>query len=349
MKKKIISLALAAMACISLAACGSGSDALDLKAIKTDKYIDQLVDYKNLSVSVAARNEVTESTVDYYIQDVLKKNSALVTEGTVKEGDVVNIDYAGYLDGVAFDGGTATDQYLTIGSGQFIDGFESGLVGVAVGETVDLNLTFPENYQASDLAGKEVVFTVTVNGILGELTDELVATLDEDVTTVAEYRELVNSFLNEYADYIYESDVREALADQLVSGTTFKELSDDLIARFEAPLRETYQKEADEAGMEFAEYMSSYYNITDTDSVFHEAAVSCAKEGLVLQAIANAEGLNVEDADLDESIEAFVESSDDFQNSEEFLEAQDRELTRENIMYTKVYDYLMGVVTITNE
>ncbi len=348
MKKRVFLLALTALTCTFLAGCGN-SKVSELKSTDTDRYIETLVDYKNLSVTVAARNEVTADTVDYYIQDVLKNRGELITEGSVKEGDTVNIDYSGTLNGEAFDGGTAQDQYLTIGSHQFIDGFEDGLIGVAVGQTVDLTLTFPENYGATDLAGKETVFTVTVNGILPELNDAIATQLDEGVTTAAEYRELVETFLNEYSDYIYNADLQDAMAQALISGTTFKELPDELLDRFEKPLRDAYEEEAKSAGMEFDEYMSSYYNISDVDSVFREAAKSCAQEGLVLQAIANIEGLNVEDADLDESIEAFVETSDEYEDAEAFLEAQDRELTRENIMYQKVYDYLTGIITIENQ
>ncbi|MCR5031898.1 MAG: trigger factor [Lachnospiraceae bacterium] len=344
---RILVPALVLSGCVLLTGCGK-TKSLDLKNMDTGDYIQELVDYKNLSVTVTPRNEVDQDTVEYYIQDVLQNRGELITEGTVANGDTVNIDYAGTIDGEAFDGGTAQGQYLTIGSGQFIDGFEEGLIGVSVGETVDLDLVFPENYY-EELAGKAVVFTVTVNGILPQLTDEVACELDEGVNSAAEYRELVENFLNEYSDYIYEADLQDAMADALIAGTVFKDLPDELVDRFEAPLRETYEAEAKEAGMELKEYMSTYYNITDTDTIFRNAALSCTKEGLVLQAIANLEGLNVEDADLDESIDAFVETAEEFENAEDFLEVQDRELTRENIMYQKVYDYLSEIITVSEE
>lgn len=113
-----------------------------------------------------------------------------VTEGTVEEGDTANIDYEGKLHGEAFEGGTAKEYGSEIGSGTFIPGFEDGLVGVKIGDTVDLPLTFPENY-TEELAGKDVVFTVTVNSVkrMPELTDDLVNQItDGEYTDVASYK-----------------------------------------------------------------------------------------------------------------------------------------------------------------
>ena len=106
----------------------------------------------------------------------------------VESGDIVNIDYVGKVDGQEFNGGSATGYHLTIGSGTFIDGFEDGLIGKNVGETVDLNLKFPDNYtNNTDLAGKDVVFTVTVNSIsrVPELTDEVADSVVEGMTAGA--------------------------------------------------------------------------------------------------------------------------------------------------------------------
>lgn len=129
-------------------------------------------DYKGLELSIAKQTEVTDEDVENiaiqtYNQMGAKSN---VEKTVVESGDTVNIDFEGKKDGVAFDGGTSQGYNLTIGSGSFIDGFEDGLIGVNVGDTVDLNLTFPEGYQNADLAGQDVVFTVTVNFICASTT-----------------------------------------------------------------------------------------------------------------------------------------------------------------------------------
>mgnify|MGYP000361561996 FL=1 len=127
--------------------------------------------------------EVTDTDVEDSINSTLQTKSTQndITDRPAQEGDVVTIDYEGKKDGVAFDGGTAQDQQLELGSGSFIDGFEDGIVGHNIGETFDLNLTFPEDYKSEDLAGQAVVFTVTLDKIseviVPELTDELVAEL----------------------------------------------------------------------------------------------------------------------------------------------------------------------------
>lgn len=141
---------------------GDREDYVGLQDLDVDQYIT-LADYRNMTVS-AARPAVDDETVTQYINSELLVGT--ITDRAVREGDVTDIDFVGKKDGVAFEGGTAAGFKLTIGSGRFIPGFEDGLVGVMPGETVDLNLTFPETYQQNpDLAGQEVVFTVTVNGI----------------------------------------------------------------------------------------------------------------------------------------------------------------------------------------
>ena len=136
-----------------------------LADVKASDYVEP-ADYSEIVLNLI-EPEVTDDYVDYYIELYLNEDkvSEEVTGRPVQEGDTVNIDYVGKKDGVAFDGGTATGASLTIGSGQFIDGFEDGLIGHEIGETVELPLTFPEGYFNADLAGADVIFTVTINGI----------------------------------------------------------------------------------------------------------------------------------------------------------------------------------------
>lgn len=176
--RKILALGLSALIICSLAGCKDGdkdtssdnNSSYDTKVEvvegklteKNAKDFVELCDYKTIKI------DWTNSTNDYYYNSALSSYTPDVKEiknRAVKNGDIANIDFEGFKDGVAFDGGTAQGQDLNIGSGQFIEGFEEGLVGVKPGETVDLNLTFPENYGNSDLAGQPVVFKVKVNYI----------------------------------------------------------------------------------------------------------------------------------------------------------------------------------------
>ena len=195
-----------------------------------------LGDYKNLEV-VSNVSAITDEDVDNYIDYMLSMSPELVevTDRDVVEiGDVANIDYEGKKDGVAFDGGTAQGYDLGIGSGSFIEGFEEGLVGVKKGETVDLNLTFPENYHSADLAGAEVVFTVTVNAIYEEatpeFTDEYVAGLGiENVATVAEYREYLRTMMVEAEEEYALQDVQTQVISMVTENATVTEVPQELI------------------------------------------------------------------------------------------------------------------------
>ncbi len=160
--KKLFCLILCVVMLVGImVGCGSKDRELYAKT-NLSKYVE-LAEYKGITVDTSSADfkEVYDSVVLADIEEYglyVEK-----TEGTVKEGDTANIDYVGKKDGVAFDGGTAQGYDLTIGSNSFIDGFEDGLIGVNIGDTVDLNLTFPKDYQSTELAGAAVVFTVTVN------------------------------------------------------------------------------------------------------------------------------------------------------------------------------------------
>ena len=176
MKKKIIAALVGICTVVVMTGCGN-------KGISNDKIT--IKQYKGLEVEKVDPVEVTDTDVEDSINSTLQTKSTQndITDRPAQEGDVVTIDYEGKKDGVAFDGGTAQDQQLELGSGSFIDGFEDGIVGHNIGETFDLNLTFPEDYQSEDLAGQAVVFTVTLDKIseviVPELTDELVAELEQ--------------------------------------------------------------------------------------------------------------------------------------------------------------------------
>ena len=223
MKKKTAGLAAVFLTVGMLAACGESTETnQDLKQMKVDKYVT-LGDYSNLSVSVAPAavdgEQWDELLLAVYQGGVTADNGG-ITDRAVETGDTVLIDYEGKKDGVAFAGGTAKNANLTIGSHRFIDGFEDGLVGVMPGETVDLNLTFPEGYDNAELDGQDVVFTVTVHCILpgaDEMEDAVVASLEiEEVGTVEELRQYVYDYLMEQAEVNYTYSVKDALISELM-------------------------------------------------------------------------------------------------------------------------------------
>lgn len=319
-----------------------------LKDLDVDKYV-ALGEYKGIAVSVAAVT-VDQATVESYVNQIyngsITAEAGGITNRTVEEGDTVNIDYSGTKDGVAFDGGTAAGQLLTIGSGQFIDGFEEGLIGVAPGETADLNLTFPENYSNTDLAGADVVFTVTVNFILpAEMSDEVVASFGSvEYATLEELNQYVYDNLSESALSSYDSNVENAVLKQFMNNCTFIEIPADMVEQYGNNMRINIESAAAQLGTDADTYTYYYYG-TDLETLIAEYAEESAKQSIAFQAAANAEDLNMSDEELEEVLQ---ENADAYGYTiDEYLGQGSREDYREYYMYNKVMTFLIDNAVIT--
>lgn len=296
MKKRM--LALAAACALAVSAAGCGESVSKIRSYDVEKYVT-LCDYDGMKVEVAGNFDVSDEDVINYINSMLAYYPGYqdTDKQTVEDGDCVDIDYEGKKDGVAFDGGTAKGYVLEIGSNTFIDGFEEGLVGVNVGDTVDLNLTFPENYQSADLAGADVVFTVTVNKIVEkyyttyeELTDEFVASnLDYDT---------VDAFYNDTKSYMETSSAqsrsaaeREAVLDNLIENSKIA-IPDGLLDMKVDQYIQQFTKQNCVDGKTLSDYVSANYNMTEED--FRSAITTEMENNLddemALEALVKAEG-----------------------------------------------------------
>lgn len=343
MKKKLISVLTAVLAVGMLSGCGSKKEDTVLKEMEVDSYVT-VGEYKGLKVNVAPaavdKAELETLVNDIYSSYVTVENGG-ITDRAVEVGDTVNIDYEGKKDGVAFDGGTATGQSLTIGSGQFIDGFEEGLVGVMPGETVDLNLTFPEAYHSADLAGQAVVFTVTVNFIAPtEMDDAVVATMGiENVTNVEELNQYANDYLYQNALYNYEANVQNAVMDAFMQSCEFKEVPEALVEKYETASRENITATATSYGMD-ADTFTTYYYGMDMETFVTTYSEEAVKQDIAMQWVANQENLNITDEELDtillEQAQAYG-----YATVEEFLGETSKEDYREYFLYDKVLEFLV--------
>ena len=302
--------------------------------------------YKGLVVQVPPM-EVTEEEIDAAIRSNIQAADALdtLTEGTVQLGDIANIDYVGKLNGEAFDGGTDKGYDLAIGSGTFIDGFEDGLIGVAVGDTVDLPLTFPENYGNTDLAGQEVVFTVTVNEVrrMPEVTDELVSLIsDGEYTAVASYRESVRADLEEQEEQSREGQIKMDLYMQLASSSEIKGYPQELVDFGVTNMEVSYRETAEAYSMEFEDYLEQTFGMNREE--FLEEAEFVVKQNieqeLYLKAIAESEGMEVSDEEYEEYCESYA--AEYGYDSPEALVADYGESTvRVSVLQTKALDFLL--------
>lgn len=329
-------------------------DVTELNLLPVDEYVT-LGDYKTLAVSVPKVKEVTETEVEaaaaqYFMEDASYLTAdQMLKEGEVVDGGVALIDFEGKLDGVAFEGGTATDYYLGIGSGSFIDGFEEGLVGKKVGETVDLNLKFPENYGSADLAGKEVVFTVTVKAF-APFADEMIAALYPDgYSTVAEYKEAVKFSLEYERQEAYYQALNTALCEQLVGVTEVHKLPKSYYEMQKETLTNNLLTDAGSYGLNgdtFAQYMAGMnlndYAITTAELYTVQA---CA-----FQAVANAEGIEITEEDVDTYVTEYIAMYGEaygIESEEAFLEFYSRETIKEWILQEQVINTLLETTTVT--
>ncbi len=319
-----------------------------LSGINVADYVT-LGEYKGIEVSVDAP-VVTDEYLDSYIDYVLQSNMVTteITDRPVEEGDIVNIDYEGKIDGVAFDGGTAQGYDLTIGSGTFIDGFEDGLIGAETGETVDVNVTFPENYQGEEVAGKDAVFTVTVNSIsvetLPELTDEFVQGLDVGVNTVEEYRQYAYDLLMEEEQATHDSNAEIAVLEAVMAGSQIQDPPEDMTNRYYNRIIDNMTYYASLYGYDLETFLSMQG--TSEDAI-RESAAQAGQEIIVMQAIADAEGLSVTDEELDAEIETNAGSLG-YDDVEEYRASLDVEGYREYMMSEKVLNFLLENVVVTD-
>lgn len=268
----------------------------------------KLGEYKNLEVSVDVSKEVSDADVDARIERERNNLAELVLkEDKAANGDTVVIDFVGTVDGVEFDGGKGDNFSLELGSGQFIPSFEDQLVGHAAGETVEVNVTFPEDYQATDLAGKDAKFVTTIHEVkekeVPELDDELAKDIDEDVETLDELKEKYRKELAESKEIAFDDAVESAALDLAVENAEIVELPEEMV-----------HEEVHRSVNEFLGNMQRqgispdmYFQITGTTQEDlhkqHEAdAEKRTKTNLVIEAVAKAEGFEASDEDIEAEI-----------------------------------------------
>ena len=275
----------------------------------------KLGEYKGLTYTETDVS-VSDDEVESQINSTLTAHATAeqITDRAVKDGDTVNIDFEGKIDGETFDGGTAS---LTIGSGTFIDGFEDGLIGVKPGDKTTLKLKFPDEYKTNtDLAGKDVTFDVTVNYIKGddivpELDDDFVKGLNIDgVSNVKEYRAYVKSQLQANKESEAEKSKQSELLQQAVDNAEIKEIPEELVTQYATQYTDYYKQYASYFGLELSDFLTQYMNQTEEE--FNQSAQDYGKERagymLVVSAIAKAEKVDV-DALYDEKVAQYAEQS----------------------------------------
>lgn len=323
-----------------------------LSGITASDYVT-LPDYSSIDITVEdPREDVDDEAVEATIESTLENSAELVevTDRDVAEdGDIVNIDYVGKLNGEEFSGGSAEGSDLELGSDTFIDGFEDGVVGMKVGETKTLTLTFPENYSATDLAGQETTFDVTLNKIqeyqTPELTDEWVADQGiDDVTTVDEYKAYVKEELLASAQEEYDANVQNAAGEYVYENATWKQDPPTaLVDRLYDTAISQYETYATYYGVTVDELLSTIGTSTDE---LRENAEEYARRYICLQAVADENDLNLSEEDLENEI-ADMAASYGYDDAEEFKSNAGENELSEYLTLNRAAEFLASNSNVT--
>lgn len=360
MKKRILFAVMAAMLTFSTVGCGNrnaeNNQTVDYKDCVT------LAEYKGVEVEAdRTMLEVSDDEIQREI-DALLQNYSIenqIKEGSVKDGDTINLDYSGLLDGVAFSGGTATDTEYTVG-GNFIEDLDRGLIGLEVGKKYEIPCTFPENYN-EELKGKDVIFEVTVNYIVekipAEYNNDFVKNVAadagiEDVSTTDEMTAYIKNSLYENKLLTFNQTKFTNVINKIIENTEYKSMPEDELEYLQNNVRNNLQNEFDMYG--------AYYGLSDMESfyksllapsygyeTFDEFVVGYSteylKEKMAITLIAESEGIVVTDEEIKEYGEEFAAGSG-LESYAALLEQYGEEVADEfeyTLLYEKVYDFLI--------
>lgn len=286
---------------------------VEIKAVCITKPVIEINDYKGIKAPKAVK-EITEDDINQQIEIIRKKNARIVSveDRPAQIGDEVIIDFEGFFGDTAFEGGKGEDHPLKLGSGQFIPGFEDQIVGKNIGDEFDINVTFPENYQMEDYAGKDAVFKTKLKSIsyeeMPEIDDELIKDATE-FDSVDEYRADIRTKLEDaavkQADSAFENAVLQAVIDKVdtpIPNCMFEQRIDDIVASFD--------KQLQEQGMSMKLYCQ--YTGMDVDAIrdtYRDRAIGEVKLRLALEKIAELENVEVTDDEINEGLAPIAEAN----------------------------------------
>jgi trigger factor len=291
---------------IDVVEIGKGKDFVFTAKVATKPPV-KLAEYKGVEIE-KVEVEVTDEDVDKAIEKTRKENARKVdiTDRAAKLDDEVNINFEGFVDGVAFDGGKGEDYKLVLGSHSFIDTFEDQIVGKNIGEEFDVNVTFPENYQEASLAGKPAVFKCKLNAITEEVLPELDDDFASDVSefeTVAEYKEDVKKTLTVKKKDAAEKERESKVLEKLIE-TCEIDIPEPMIKYNQEKMLQDFEQKLAYQGLKLEQYLDiTKQTREDMLNQVKPEAIKRIKSSLIIEAIANAENIEVTDEEVNAEIE----------------------------------------------
>ena len=380
MKKKAVVAMLIMCMAVSAAACGKSSDtektttettdtkdsedsekdSTDTDTKETDssgenrlvsvkdvsKYVT-IGEYKGLELTRTSQ-PVTDDDVQAEINYNLEDNGSEVKDGTVENGDTVTINFTGTIDGKEFDGGSAEDYELVVGDGEMIDGFEDGIVGMKSGETKELDLTFPHDYYEESVAGKAVVFKVTLQKFTrpAELTDEWVAE-NTEYKTVDEYRAAVKTQLEDTAVQTADYELYSDAWNEVQAASEIKDYPKEDVDAAKKSYQELNEKYVKDAGMEMADFLESQgMSEEDYESECQQYAESKVEQNLIVQGIMDAEGLSIDDEETQKLKDDLIKEYG-FASIDEMIETYGEQEVNESLALLRVERFIVDNANVT--
>ncbi len=306
----------------------------------------ELGEYKGVQVERKAV-EVTDEEVDKALEEERDKQSRMVpVEGrAVENGDMVTIDFEGFVDGVAFEGGKGTDYPLTIGSHSFIDTFEDQLVGKNVGEEVEVNVTFPEQYQAEELQGKPAMFKVAIKEIKAKELPELDDDFAQDVSdfdTLAEYKEDLKKKLVEKKEEEAKEAFEEAVVEAVVSNAKM-EIPAPMVDLQVKTMADNFARRITSQGLSMEQYMQ-FTGMTPEklEEQMRPQALKTIESRLVLEAIVKAENIQATDEELDKELEKMASMYQmEVEKLKELISDKEKDSMKLDIAVQKAVDFIV--------
>ncbi len=339
MKRKIVYYFVSIAALSALLAGCKGNDN---KA--SNEYVT-IEGYRGIEVDeVMDISEVTDEDVENYINSVLMQNSIEVTDRGAELGDVVDINYAGTVDGQEFDGGNAENFSLQLGLGQFLEGFDEGLIGHIAGDVYEWGGVLPENYAYNpELSGREVVYTITVNAITrpAELTDEFVQTISESAETVEEYRAEVRKMLEDNMSVDSNSMLQDAVWNAVLEKAEVEKYPEEEIKEISDSLIQQYKDMAESSEMDYETYVQAQIGITaeEFEKQAEEAAKVELKQRLVADVIAEEEKLLPKGDELEKEYQKLADLYG-YQDVDALKEMVDEDSLKELVIQNLVKEWL---------
>lgn len=330
----------------------------------------ELGQYMGLDIETT-KYEATQDDYDDYVDNITSNAAEYETSDAtvVEDGNRVNIDYTGKIDGEEFTGGSSTDYQLVIGSGTFIDGFEDQLIGAKVGDTVDVNVTFPDDYSSTDLAGKDAVFTVKINAILNdekttpEYDDDFVNSYTSgQYTTTKDYDEYIWQYLEDQADSKTKSELSSKLEEAVYANSSITSIPDGLHDYYVALYQSQDQQYAENYGIDYETFVTSYYGFESMDAYKEELSNqvddTIIPQALIREAILEKENWEVDDDAKNSFMEQYAEyygysdadtllSQNGYEDLDAFIEAVGEESFNKAVLSLKLWDEIEANANIT--